>query len=170
MQFFLYILKGQFTIYMWKSLLLNNIICFYILGQGSATFQVQSSWICIRLRIWIHMHLHYCKQRSGSGSARRWSGSALLVWCIAEVSMFVLPKWQFGTSFSAPDALTRRGARTFLLILVVWSREVWNELKKVRAPRRVSASGAPHIVTWIKQTWIKKGAPRYRLLYYLETN
>ncbi len=25
----------------------------------------------------------------------------------------------------------------------------------MRAPRRVSASGAPHIVTWIKQTWIK---------------
>ena len=26
---------------------------------------------------------------------------------------------------------------------------------KVCAPRRVSASGAPHIVTWTKQTWIK---------------
>ena len=27
--------------------------------------------------------------------------------------------------------------------------------RKVRDPRRVSASGAPHIVTCIKQTWIK---------------
>ena len=28
--------------------------------------------------------------------------------------------------------------------------------RKVRAPRRVSASGAPYIVTRIKQTWIKR--------------
>ena len=28
--------------------------------------------------------------------------------------------------------------------------------RKVRAPRRVSMSGVPHIVTWIKQTWIKR--------------
>ena len=27
--------------------------------------------------------------------------------------------------------------------------------RKMWAPRRVSTSGAPHIVTWIKQTWIK---------------
>ena len=28
--------------------------------------------------------------------------------------------------------------------------------RKVRAPRRVSESGAPHVVTWTKQTWIKR--------------
>jgi len=28
-------------------------------------------------------------------------------------------------------------------------------IEKCGAPKRVSASGAPHIVTWIKQTWIK---------------
>ena len=27
--------------------------------------------------------------------------------------------------------------------------------RKVHAPKRVRASGEPHIVTWIKQTWIK---------------
>ena len=38
--------------------------------------------------------------------------------CIDELSMFVLSKWQFGTSFGAPDPLTRLGARTFLLIFI----------------------------------------------------
>ena len=28
--------------------------------------------------------------------------------------------------------------------------------RKVHAPRCVSALGVPHIVTWIKQTWIKR--------------
>ena len=29
----------------------------------------------------------------------------------------------------------------------------WENSKKVRTPRRVSTSGAPHVVTWTKQTW-----------------
>jgi len=36
----------------------------------------------------------------------------------------VLSKWQFRNSFGALDALTRRGARTLLLIFVLWSKKV----------------------------------------------
>ena len=70
--------------------------------------------------------------------------------CIDELSMVILSKWQFGTSFGASNALTRLGARTLYLY---WLCDPIN--RKVCAPRRVSASGAPQIVTWIKQTWIK---------------
>ena len=37
--------------------------------------------------------------------------------------------------------------------------------RKVRAPRRVSASGAPHIVTWIKQAWIKHQCTKVPISY-----
>ena len=49
------------------------------------------------------------------------------LWCIDDLSMFVLSKWQFWTLFVAPDAMTRLGARTFLIILAEWSKKVWNE-------------------------------------------
>ena len=42
----------------------------------------------------------------------------------------------------------------FYLYLFCDPRKCDNSMK-VRAPRRVSASGAPHVVTWPKQTWIK---------------
>ena len=45
--------------------------------------------------------------------------------CCDVLSMFVLSKWQVGTLFGAPDALTRLGAHTFLLTFVVWSKKVW---------------------------------------------
>jgi len=32
----------------------------------------------------------------------------------------------------------------------------WDNSRKVRAPRRVSTLGAPHLVTWTKQTWTKQ--------------
>ena len=35
--------------------------------------------------------------------------------------------------------------------------------RKLRALRRVSESGAPHIVTWIKQTWIKRQCTVFNL-------
>ena len=33
--------------------------------------------------------------------------------------------------------------------------------RKERAPRRVSASGAPHIVTWTRPTWLKHHNTKY---------
>ena len=36
--------------------------------------------------------------------------------------------------------------------------------RKVSALRRVSASGAPHIVTWTKQTWIKHQCTKQGIL------
>ena len=41
--------------------------------------------------------------------------------------------------------------------------------RKVRAPRPVSASGAPHIVTWTKQTWIKRQCTIFYLNFKLKS-
>ena len=51
-------------------------------------------------------------------------------------------------------ALMRLGVRAFLLDICWVIQEDVKWIGK-RAPRRVSASGAPHIVIWAKQTWIK---------------
>ena len=50
--------------------------------------------------------------------------------------MFVLSKWQFRNLF---------GALSYWYLFCDPRR--WDNSRKVRAPRRVSASGAPHIVT-----------------------
>ena len=65
-------------------------------------------------------------------------------WCIDELSMFILSKWQFGTSFGAPDALMRLGARTFQLIIVVWSKKVWNEKKSARTEAHQHVRSTTH--------------------------
>jgi len=39
--------------------------------------------------------------------------------------------------------------------------------RKVQAPRRVSAWGAPHVVTWTKQTWIKHHNTLYTTYYFV---
>ena len=69
--------------------------------------------------------------------------------CIDELSMFVLSKWQFLALFGAPSVRT-----LFYWYLLCGPRRCEINIK-VRAPRHVNASGAPHIVTWTKQTWIK---------------
>ena len=82
--------------------------------------------------------------------------SSLPVWWIDELSMVVLSKWQFGTLFSAPDKLTHLGLLTFIYLNCLCEPRRCEIHRKVRAPRHVSASGAPRIVTWIKQAWIKR--------------
>ena len=95
--------------------------------------------------------------------------SAYFWWCIDELSMVVLSKWQFGTSFGAP---TRSRGSVCTLLYLHWLCDPRRcEInRKVRAPKRVSASGAPHIVTWIKQTWIKHQMHHHGLFQPLKRN
>ena len=58
-------------------------------------------------------------------------------------SMFVLSKWLFWNLFGAPDVLTGLGARTFLLIFVLWSKKVGNQKKSARTD-----NNAPSKVVW----------------------
>ena len=60
--------------------------------------------------------------------------------CIDVLSMLVLSKWQY-------MALTRLGARTFLLITHLLRSHNQYSIK-VRAPRRVSASEEPNVVSY----------------------
>ena len=80
----------------------------------------------------------------------------MLTRCCDVLSMFVLSEWQFWTLFGAPKARRWRASvhALFYLYLLCDPRRSDN-YRKVRAPRRVSASEAPHVVTWTKQTWIK---------------
>ncbi len=57
----------------------------------------------------------------------------VLFQCCDVLSMFVLSKWQFWNLFGAPDALTGLGARTFLLIFVLWSKNISGRMETKRS-------------------------------------
>jgi len=63
---------------------------------------------------------------------------------------------------------TRSRTSVRALSFPLWSDPKRCEMnRKVRAPRRISASGAPHIVPWIKQTWIKRQCTPVPICYSL---
>ena len=60
--------------------------------------------------------------------------------------MFVLSKWQFWNLFGTPSV------RALSYWYLFCDPRLRDNSRKVRAKRRVSASGAPHVVIWTKQT------------------
>ena len=64
------------------------------------------------------------------------------------------PSDNFEHRVSLPTRLRASVRALFYCYLLSYPRRCEMN-RKVRAPMRVSALGASHIVTWIKQTWIK---------------
>ena len=64
------------------------------------------------------------------------------------------PSDNFETCLALP-ACWRPSVRALSFWYLFCDPRRWDNGRKLCAPRRVSASGAPHVVTWTKQTWIK---------------
>ena len=101
------------------------------------------------------IRIHYC-QNVLLGQCWVGSGSAFIT-CLSTFKLCIDP-WLFCPSNNLEHRLalpTRSCASVRALLYRLCDPRRCEINRKVSAPRRVSASGAPYIVTWIKQTWIK---------------
>ena len=101
-------------------------------------------WVSVETRL-----TKSCKKFISSGCNLVWHFSALM-----NYPWLFCPSENLEHCFALP---TRSSAsvRAFLYLYWLYDPRRWEINRKVRAPRHVSASGVPNIVTWIKQTWMK---------------
>ena len=64
------------------------------------------------------------------------------------------PSDSFETCLALPTCW-RASERTLFYWYLFCDPRRWDNSRNVCAPRRISASGAPHVVIWTKQTWTK---------------